>query len=74
MYPGFDPDETDNESAQIEDDLSEKNGWFHGWTQMGEKDPQSDNYLVTLYGVIEREDGILETFPYNYFRFVDQPQ
>ena len=73
MHPGFDPDETDNESAQIEDALQEKNGWFHGWTQVSVEDGNSGNYLIQLYGFIEKEDGKLETFSHESFRFIQAP-
>ena len=73
MYPGFDPDETDNEKAQTEDALQEKKGWFHGWTQISVEDVNSGNYLIQLNGIIEKEDGQLEMFPYEYFRFISAP-
>ena len=73
-HPGYDPDETEAERERIEDDLKEKKGWFHGWTQVSEKDAHSENYLIQLYGVIEKEDGKLETFPHEYFRFTSTPE
>lgn len=69
-HPGFDPDETDDEKVRIENDLKEKKGWFHGWTQVSVKDIFSENYLIQLQGIIEKEDGKLETFPHEYFRFI----
>lgn len=71
VHPGFNPNESEEERKSIEDDMSYKKGWFHGWTQVAEKDSQSDNYLVSLYGIIEKEDGKLETFPHEYFYFLN---
>ncbi|MBD5355515.1 MAG: hypothetical protein HDR88_00675 [Bacteroides sp.] len=72
--PGYEPDQSEQERTQIEEDLREKKGWFHGWTQISEKDPHSENYLIAKYGIIEKEDGQLETFPHEYFRFISKPE
>ncbi len=71
--PGRNPYETEKERLKIEEDLKERKGWFHGWTQVSFQDQNSDNYLVQLYGLIEKEDGTLETFPHEYFRFTSNP-
>ncbi len=71
VSPGSVSDESEEERKRLEDALSFKKGWFHGWTQVAEKDSHSDNYLVSLYGIIEKEDGKLETFPHEYFYFLN---
>lgn len=49
-------------------------GWFHGWTQVGEQDSKSDNILVSLHGVIEKEDGCLIVLPISHLIFEENPE
>lgn len=68
---GFEPDSSENSLNTFQAIGEKKDGWFHCWTQICEKDSKSDNYLIKAYAVIETEDHNLVELPIQWFRFLE---
>lgn len=71
---GYDPIKSQEEKEEDLELYKEKEGWFHVWTQVSEKDSESDYMLVKAYGVIETSEGKLLEIPTRWFRFIDSDE
>ncbi len=71
QYPGFVPDRPADEERQIMEQMAEKEGWFHGWTEIPSINPQTQLPYIERNGVIEDSAGRLHAVPFYAFCFTD---
>jgi len=72
-YPGYSPDRTEMEEAEIQTQLEEQNGWFHGWTEVPELSPNSGCEIIVKKALVETETGEILVLSPSLVKFIDIP-
>lgn len=70
---GFDPDETEQEREENEEQMKEREGHFHCWTEDEIISPESGNYIVKKVAIIEDvATGEMHEVPHENFKFINK--
>lgn len=71
---GFDPEQTEEETKQIEKLTKVRQGVFHCWTEIEEKSNKSDNFIIKTVALIEDlETGKILNVDFDHFQFTEKP-
>ena len=70
---GFDPDETEQEREENEEQMKEREGNYHCWTEDEIISPESGNYIVKKVAIIEDvATGEMHEIPHENFKFINK--